>query len=306
MKTKAINHWLIILIGLMIFLNGCHNDVWEPIFNGQDTFVLKHYLGIPDSSVYVEGLERDNTGNYTRSLGYEDPLNVFSLDTLDNETVIRLSGQVVGGLVLLDSISNYHLKLKFKWGDIKWDWMKGRPKDGGILYHQGKVRHELQIHEGDVGSYWAKKVILDIPAKETTDIPEAIVKAKPFLTNLVSTLRDTMLIFDENAPLHHFDGKNIWQIVIANPYNENPHGEWNTLELICWENHAVHIINGKVNLILLNSFYKDGDAIVPLISGRLTLQSEGAEVFFKDIYIKKIEQDPEVLKKYIGSGNKEL
>ena len=51
--------------------------------------------------------------------------------------------------------------------------------------------------------------------------------------------------------------KNEWQIVIANPYNEHPHGEWNTLEVICWENHAVHMINGKVNLIVLNSFYLD-------------------------------------------------
>ena len=83
---------------------------------------------------------------------------------------------MIGGLILKDSLSDYHLKLQFKWGEIKWGWMQGRPKDGGILYHQGKgpIRHELQIHEGDVGSYWAREVRLDIPSRFTTDLPQAI------------------------------------------------------------------------------------------------------------------------------------
>lgn len=197
--------------------------------------------------------------------------------------------------ILKDSLSDYHLKLKFKWGDLKWGWMEGRPKDGGILYHQGKVRHELQIHEGDVGSYWAKNVILDIPARFTNQIPEPIQIARPFLQSQVSTLKDTMLIYDKDMPTHHFEGKNEWQIVIANPYNERPHGEWNELEVICWKNHAVHLINGKINMILLNSYFRNNGELKPLISGRLTLQSEGAELFFKDIMIRNLDKTPKVL-----------
>lgn len=290
---------LFIAISFFLVILGCSENKWTPIYQGEDTLRFKHYLGIPDSSVNVQGLKKDSLGNYTEGLGYNDPLNVFTIDTLDHENVIRISGEVIGGLILKDSLANYHLKLKFKWGDLKWKWMEGRPKDGGILYHQGKVRHELQIHEGDVGSYWAKNVILDIPATSTTAIPNAIKKAKPYLEHLVSTLKDTMLLFDENGGLHHFEGKNEWQIVIANPYNEKPHGEWNTLELICWRNHAVHIINGKVNMVVLNSFYRNGTELEPLISGRLTLQSEGAVVYFKDIVYQKLEKTPEVLSKYL-------
>jgi len=290
---------LYIPIFLSLMFGSCSENNWIPIYQGQETLTFKHYLGIPDSSVHVPGLKKDSLGNYLEGLGYNDPLGVFTIDSLDKENVIRISGEVIGGLILKDSLANYHLKLKFKWGDKKWNWMEGRPKDGGILYHQGKVRHELQIHEGDVGSYWAKNVILDIPATSTIAIPKAIRKAKPYLEHLVSTLRDTMLLFDKNAPLHHFEGKNEWQIVIANPYNEKPPGEWNTLEVICWENHAVHMINGEINLILLNSFYRQGQDLKPLESGRLTLQSEGAVVYFKDIVYKDLQEAPKVLLRYL-------
>jgi len=288
------------LLSTSILIISCKkNNEWRPIYNGESELNFKHYLGRPDSSIHIEGLKKDSLGNYVEGLGYNDPLEVYTIAQLENENVIRISGEIIGGLILIDSIANYHLKLKFKWGDIKWKWMKGRPKDGGILYHQGKFRHELQIHEGDIGSYWAKKVIFDVPANTTTNLPEAILKARPFLKPYVSTLTDTMWIFNDEATLHRFEGKDEWQIVLANPYNELSHGEWNTLEVICWENHAVHLVNGKVNMVILNSFYREEDKVLPLNSGRLTLQSEGAEIFFKDIYIKKINERPTVLNKYI-------
>ena len=283
--------------------NSCFNDSWHSIYDGEPTLLFNHYLGIPHSLIDLPGLDKDSLGHYTEGLGHTDPLEVFSIQNLEGENVICLSGQVVGGLILADSVSNYHLRLKFKWGDKKWDWMEGRPKDGGILYHQRpQYRHELQIHEGDVGSYWARKVILDIPATYTYYIPEAITQAKPFLQSLVNTLNDSMLIFQENAPLHHFDGsggKNDWQIVIANPYFENPHGEWNTLELLCYENHAIHKINGQVNMVVLNAFYKKQGKKVPLTSGRLVLQSEGAVTYFKEIEIKTLKNRPHLLDNYL-------
>lgn len=306
-KSTSLKRTLLFISAITVLLpalfTNCRDNEWQSLFNGKELPPYPHYLGPPDSSLDVPGLRRDSAGNYLESLGTRDPLKVYSIDTLEGEPVIRISGEVIGGLVLSENLSNYHLRLKFKWGDLKWAWMRGRPKDGGILYHQGGgVRHELQIHEGDVGSYWAKHVALDIPARYTSELPEAITKARPFL--LASTLRDTMLIFDPKAPLHHFDGKNgeyDWQIVIANPYNENPAGEWNVLELICYENHAVHIVNGKVNLVLLNSFYEKDGEILPLNSGRLVLQSEGAVTFFKDIEVKKITETPDVLKPYLNN-----
>ena len=73
---------------------------------------------------------------------------------------------------------------------------------------------------------------------------------------------------------------------------ENPEGEWNTVELICFENKSIHIVNGQVVMILRNSRYvKDGEKI-PMIKGKIQLQSEAAEVFFKDIEIRNLESLP--------------
>lgn len=291
--------WIILLSLLLSACNKQKEGEWIPLFDGQQ-LPGYHYLGIPDSSIHGLDLERDSSGQYIRGLGYEDPLEVFSV--LEGEGMIRISGQVVGGLVLADSMKNYHLKLRFRWGDHLWDWMEGRPRDGGILYHQGRVRHEFQIHEGDVGSYWAKKVRLDIPARYTHAIPEAIHKARPFLVPLVNTLHDSMLVFDPAAGLHNFDGSGgpkDWQIVLAHPYNENARGEWNELELICWENHAVHIVNGRVNMIILNSFQDvDGESL-PLDHGRLTLQSEGAVIYFRDIVFRTLTRVPGQLRPFL-------
>ena len=293
-------HTLFVCITLFFF-SACKQEKWIPIYEVEKELRFKNYLGIPDSSIKNLDLPKDSLGNYTSGLGYEDPLEVFSIIQEGEENLIRISGQVIGGLILKDSLSDYHLKLQFKWGDIKWGWMQGRPKDGGVLYHQGKgpIRHELQIHEGDVGSYWERQVKRGIPSRLTTDLPEAIQEARPYLAPYVSTLRDTMRVFDPEAEVHQFEGKDEWQIVMASPYNENPAGEWNTLEVICWKNHAVHIVNGKVNLVLLNSMYKENDAWVPLTSGRLTLQSEGAEIFFREIYYREVNQTPEELIRYL-------
>lgn len=289
---------LILLLTLALSsLISCTQNNWIPLIEGSELPGYS-YLGKPHSSIQVEGLQRDSLGNYTEGLGLADPLGVFSVVELNGEHVIRISGEVIGGLVLSDSMENFHLKLKFKWGNHKWAWMHGRPKDGGILYHQGIARHEFQIHENDVGSYWSRKVILDVPASYSHDLPQAIIAARPYLEKYVSSLTDSMLVFDPNAPPHHFNGskgRKDWQIVIANPYNESQHGDWNTLELICWDNHAAHVVNGKLNMVVLNSQYRNNDQLLPLSKGRLTLQSEGAELFFRDIKYKKLEQTPDIL-----------
>jgi hypothetical protein len=75
--------------------------------------------------------------------------------------------------------------------------------------------------------------------------------------------------------------------------NEKPHGEWNTLELICLGDTSLHIVNGKVVMALFNSGVINPDKeVVPLKKGKIQIQSEGAEVFYKKIEIKKINTIP--------------
>lgn len=69
-------------------------------------------------------------------------------------------------------------------------------------------------------------------------------------------------------------------------------GEWNEMELITYGDKSLHIVNGKVVMVLKNSRFKDGDVMKPLTHGKLQLQSEAAEVYYKNIMIKPITGIP--------------
>ena len=305
MKSFFINQ-IFFGLGLTCVILLCSNcgqeelEPWHPLFNGTNLDNWSHYLSVPDSSLNIPDWPRDSTGHYEGPLRQEDPLHVFSIDTLNGEPVLRISGAVIGNLYTKETFANYHLRLQFRWGHKKWSRMQGRPRDGGILYHYSRVegkgiRHELQIHEGDVGSYWAKHTFVDIPGSYITDLPQSIREAKPYLKDLVPTLGDTLLRFNGDSSWVHFAGADEWQISLANPYNENPAGQWNTLEILAHENHVVHVVNGRVNMILLNAHYREDGVLKPMNSGSIQLQSEGAELFFRQVEWKPLGSRPRII-----------
>lgn len=282
-------------------------DGWTPLFNGRDLSNWEHFLAKPDTSVEVPGHPRNSDGTYREPLGHmsSDPLGVFSVVTLDGERVLRISGEVIGNLFTPERYESYHLRLQFRWGDIKWGWMKGRPRDGRILYHYNRspggvgYRHELQIHEGDVGSYWSRRPRVAIPARLTTDLPEAVRKARPFLLPLVPNLGREMLVYDPRSPLVQLQGRGDWQIYLAHPLNERPAGEWNTIEVIAWRNHALHVVNGAVNMVIRDARFEEEGVETPITGGSIQLQSEGAEIFFRNVEIRPLSELPEAYAPYL-------
>jgi Domain of Unknown Function (DUF1080). len=68
---------------------------------------------------------------------------------------------------------------------------------------------------------------------------------------------------------------------------EKPKYEWNDIELICYEGKSLHIVNGNVVMALSNLRYLDNGKTKPLVEGKIQLQSEAGEVFYKDIEIKR-------------------
>jgi hypothetical protein len=70
-------------------------------------------------------------------------------------------------------------------------------------------------------------------------------------------------------------------------------GEWNTVDLYSLGGTSVHMINGVVIMILQNSRQIDGDLETPLLKGKIQIQSEGSEVFYKNIKITSIDKIPE-------------
>jgi Domain of Unknown Function (DUF1080) len=79
---------------------------------------------------------------------------------------------------------------------------------------------------------------------------------------------------------------------IKQPDNEKPTGQWNTVELICLRDQSIHIVNGKVVMRLHSPTRITGDAPSLVTSGPIILQSEGAEVFYRDIEVRPITSIP--------------
>src|SRR5262249_14289900 len=74
--------------------------------------------------------------------------------------------------------------------------------------------------------------------------------------------------------------------------NEKPRGRWNKLELICVGQTGVHVVNGTVNLVLTNIRRVVDGKEEPVSRGRIQLQSEGAEVYYRNIRLRPIKKIP--------------
>ncbi len=255
------------------------------------------FIGAPHASVKdLEGVDPDSNGKNKNPLGLNnDPKKVFTVEKTNGENVIHISGEIYGGLTTKKEYQNYHLKLQFKWGEKLWEPRLKDPRDSGILYHcfgpyQGfwnvwMQSQEFQVQEGDLGDYYGiTSALIDIPSEKKEGEKE--------------------YTFKENGTINEFSCLKKFPASHCNKGfdNEKPHGEWNTLELICFGGTSLHIVNGKVVMALYNSRYNNLDnQILPLTKGRIQIQSEAAEVYYKDIQIKSISEIPKSYRKKIES-----
>jgi hypothetical protein len=254
---------------------------WTVLFDGHSLENWDTYLG----PAFKPGVSSENMRNEPVLGLNNDSLKVFSIVALEGERVLRISGENWGGIATRQSYENFHLQLQFKWGEIKW-YPRDAPtdkRDSGLLYYgvgkQGEGdgfwlrSQEFQIQEGDCGDYWGV-------AGAIADI-NAIKK------------EDGNYYYDANGPLLTFSpenaaGRNCKKF----PDAENPSGEWNTIDLYCHEGNSVHMVNGVVTMVLKNSRMIDGNDFLPLVKGKIQLQSESAEIYYKDIRIRPIEELP--------------
>jgi hypothetical protein len=264
---------------------------WTSLFNGQDLSGWNTYVDRPHASLNFPERKKNDAGKYTEPFGFNvDPLSVFSVVKHQDQALIRISGQIFGMLFTKNDFQNYHLKLKYKWGKAKWPPRLSFRKDSGLLFHcfnpEGGIKwnwfpgHECQIQEGDTGDYWptGADVFIDIPA--------------------VKTDTSTWLVYQKNAEKKTlFFSKNMSERRVLRPKNyEKGEDQWNNLELLCWDDTAIFILNGQPLMYAYNSKRQVGQEKIKLNSGKIALQSEGAEIFYKDIYIKTLTKKPNLFK----------
>ena len=275
------------LITMILLSCGSSEPEWESLFNGRDFTGWEVYIGVPHASVDVPGMERNEEGVYTRPLGVDnDPLKVFTVTEVEGAPAIRVSGQIYGSLATVAEYGNYHLRLEVKWGDKKWAPREEAPRNSGLLYHG----------TGDFGkgsNVW--KIALECQVQENMFGDSNRVGAT--FCNITASFNDESgrYVFDPTAPKLRFGprGSDFPFVCSKNPMNENPLGEWNTIELLCYEDVGVHVVNGKMNMIVTDTHLLVDGVEVPLTKGVIQLQSEGSELYFRNIEIRPIDKIPD-------------
>jgi hypothetical protein len=280
----------ILFLALINFTNCAHknqkdND-WQILFDGSALTGWDTYLG-----PQIKPDMKRSDFNELPHLGLNnDTIGVFKIVNLDGENVLRVSGEIWGGISTQQEFENYHLQLQFKWGEKKWyprDKENDR-RDSGLIYH-GVGEHgvgdgfwlksqEFQIQEGDCGDYWGVAgAIEDVKATLNAD---SIYQYDP---------TGQLLTFSQYSSNNRH--------VKKYPNAEKPSGEWNTLDLYCYGGTSVHVVNNIVTMVLQNSRHQVDGKELPLTKGKIQIQSEAAEVYYRAIKLQAIDAIPSELLK---------
>ena len=267
-------------------------DGWTYLFD-KDMSKWTTYLGTPRPETVVTDIPKDEKGNYTHAVGFDkDERKVFTTTIVDGEPVLHVTGEIYGSVHTKQEFENYHLVVQFKWGTQKWPPRLTEPLDTGILYHvigehgvdywkAWALSQEFQIMEHNTGDWWTI-------AGSQIDIRCAKVGS------------EEVPVYNPKAPLISYGPGGAGITCMRGKDAEKPNGEWNTLELITFGDKSLHIVNGQVVMALSNSRYTKDGKVIPLTKGKILLQSEAGEAFFKGVKIKPIKGIPAQYKSYFN------
>jgi hypothetical protein len=269
---------------LILFSSMQKADEWTPLLD-PDMTQWETYLSYAHKPDYNGKIPIGASGNPLPPVGYnKDDTHVFSVLNEAGGPVLRVSGEMYGCLFTKKAYENYHLTLEVKWGKQTYEPRRNKLRDSGILYHSSgeagaeywrswMLSQEFQVMEGHMGDFWCQaNSAIDIRSFQSEGIMNRVA--------------------DERQPFAPFkSGGDYYCLRSAN--HESPAGDWTRLELICFEGKSLHIVNGHVVMVLKDSRYTKPDGKdVPMRQGKIQLQSEAAEVFYRDIRIRPLAAMP--------------
>jgi hypothetical protein len=194
-----------------------------------------------------------------------DPDGVFRVE----KGIIRVSGTEYGYFITRNEYENYHLRAEFKWGVETHPPRKDRARDSGILFHVVGPDQvwpksiEFQLIEGRTG-----EIILVGEGTSITRDGQTITRRQGGGSSRFARYNQ--------GP---WKGDLGYRDPVAEV--ENPHGEWNLLELIADGDKVTFKVNGKV--------VNEGSQAKPA-KGRILFQSEGAELYFRNIELRPLRK----------------
>jgi len=212
-----------------------------------------------------------------------DPKGVFTV----KDGMIRISGEEWGCITTLAEYENFKLVTEFKWGELSFEPRLDNARDCGILLHSqgedggsdGTWMHsiECQMIEGGTGDF-----IVVGDGSDQFQITSTVAKEK----------QGNSFVFQQDGHTETINGGRInwfgrdpeWKDVFGFRGGndiENTVGEWNTLECICEDRQISIFLNG----ILVNKA-----SHVKPSKGRIQIQSESAEVYFRKVELTPLSK----------------
>ncbi len=250
-----------VLIGFALSICGpalafAADDGWVSLFNGKDLSGWYSYL--------------ESTGKN------KDPNKVFKIENgiIKILDVPMPNGKSDNGyLATTQDYSNVRIHAEYKWGTKR--ATEGKRNSGLLYLAVGPdavypTSLECQIEETDVGDLW-------------------IVNGTSVTAFFIAP---SVPIYDDDMSNHTTvkSGPGESSRVLKSGDFENRDG-WNTVEVIIQGDQATHLINGRIVNKAHDIRHPDPanpSQMVPLTSGRILLEAEGSEIWFRDIRIKHL------------------
>ena len=162
--------------------------------------------------------------------------------------IIFCDGRVNGYLITEKEYGDYVFKVQWRWGDK--------------VYTKNKVRNSgVFVHVTGPDKIWPKSVEAQLMANNAGDFW----LVDGFQLNVDKSRQDP------KVDRHYF--RTIKEGV------ENPLGEWNQYEITCKGEKVTLVVNGKTVNEGTNA---------ELTKGKILLQSEGAEIHFRNVELKQL------------------
>ena len=214
--------------------------------------------------VLFDGKDLSRFDTFIRGRGLNaDPEHVFRVE----DGALHVSGHEMGYVVSKQSYHRFYLRAEFKWGEGTFGERAGQARDSGILYNiQGEQKVwprsiEFQIKEGETGDFWMTDgaALTGADGKRVTGPPGSALNI---------------------GHIGKGPEKNVPGFRNSSGELEKPHGEWNTLEVVVEDGVIHQYVNGTLANVGTDPFPKEG---------KVLFQSEGAEVFFRNIQIAPLK-----------------
>lgn len=239
-----------------------------------------------------DGQTLGDTYTFLKDTQRADPRRVFRV----TDGLLHITGDGLGSLITNQEYRDYHLILEFKWGDKVFAPRIEKAKDSGLLIHSKGADGgydgtwmpsiEVQIIEGGMGDY----ILVTGAGTDGQPVPIS-------LTCETARDRDNEVIWKAGGQRETFNNKNRRRI---NWFGRDPdwadklgfrgkqdldraQSEWTRFDVIADGGHIQNYVNGA----LVNEAFE-----VTPNSGRIQLQTELAEIYFRRWELYPVGQGP--------------